>query len=177
MTAGSLSACGPQPQKAERPPVQAATAPEKPALKDLAETARTTGIFSTFAKAIDASDLTATFSSPEPKTVFVPEDSAFAKLPPAKLEKLLADKAELAKLLRYHVVPGRITAADMPSGESELTTLDGQTIKVKVDTGIHVNGVKVVQSHIETSNGIIHVIDGVLTPPSGKPPSTPAAQP
>ena len=155
-----LSACGQQAAKAPEPEVAAAPAPV-----DLAQTAKNIGIFSTFSKAVDAADLGATLAGPGPYTVFVPADSAFAKLPAAKLNRLLANKAELARLLKYHVVPGRITAADMAQGESELTTLEGGALKLKVDTEIHVNGVKVIQSHIDASNGVIHVLDSVLTPP------------
>lgn len=160
---GLLTACGPQAPKQAEP--AAPEAPAAPAPVDLVQTSSKIGIFSTFSKAVGAADLGATLSGPGPYTVFVPEDSAFAKIPAAKLNRLLANKAELARVLKYHVVPGRITAADMAQGESELTTVDGSKIKLKVDTEIHVNGVKVVQSHIDASNGVIHVIDTVLTPP------------
>lgn len=164
-TLALVSACSPPAPKAPEAPAAEAPAPA-PAAADLTQTAKNTGIFSTFAKAVDAADLGATLSEPGPYTIFVPEDSAFAKLPPAKLKALLADKAALARLLKYHVVSGRITSKDMAQGETDLTTVEGGAIKLKVDTEIHVNGVKVVQSDIDASNGVIHVIDTVLTPPA-----------
>ncbi len=166
LSLGLLAACGQQAPKEAEPPQ--APAPVAPPLVDLVKTSENIGIFSTFAKAIAAADLSATLAGPGPYTVFVPEDLAFAKIPPKTLEALLANKPELARLLKYHVVAGRITAADMAQGETVLTTLDGETLTLKVDTGIHVNGVKVIQSHIDASNGVIHVIDAVLTPPPAK---------
>lgn len=122
---------------------------------DIVETAAAAGEFDTLIKAVVAADLYDTLRGAGPVTVFAPTDAAFEKLPSGQLEKLMADKEKLASVLKYHVVPGRVTAADILQ-QRELKTVQGQTLSL--DT------LSVVSADIETSNGIVHVIDRVLIP-------------
>lgn len=141
-------------------PVQAA---EK---KDIVDTAVAAGSFTTLAKALGAAGLVDTLKGPGPFTVFAPTDEAFAKLPAGTLDKLLADKAQLSKVLTYHVVAGKVMAADVVKLKSA-KTVEGEDVKITVkDKGVMVNQAHVVKTDIETSNGVIHVIDAVLLPPA-----------
>lgn len=106
-------------------------------------------------KAVVEADLYDTLRSDGPFTVFAPTDAAFDKLPAGTLDGLLADKEKLAAVLSYHVVPGRVTAADILQ-QRELKTVQGQTVSI--------DSLSVVSADIETSNGIVHVIDSVLIP-------------
>ena len=113
-----------------------------------------------------AAGLVETLKGPGPFTVFAPTDEAFAKLPPGTVENLLKpeNKAQLQKILKYHVVAGNVTAADAMKLHSA-KTVEGQAIAIKTANGVvMVNGAKVVKADIETSNGVIHVIDTVLMP-------------
>ena len=107
-----------------------------------------------------------TLKGPGPFTVFAPTDEAFAKLPPGTLETLLKpeNKAKLQSILTYHVVAGKVMAQDVVKLDSA-TTVEGQSISIKtLDGGVMVNGARVIKADIETSNGVIHVIDAVLLP-------------
>ena len=129
---------------------------------DVAEGA---GSFKTLVAAIKAADLTATLAGDGPFTVFAPSDEAFAKLPAGTLEMLLKpeNKAKLAAILTYHVVPGRVMAADIKSGG--VATANGQRVDVKVEKGaVTADGAKVVKADIGAANGVIHVIDKVILP-------------
>ncbi|MDF1699756.1 MAG: fasciclin domain-containing protein [Planctomycetota bacterium] len=131
---------------------------------DIVDTAVKAGSFNTLVTAVKAADLVETLKGPGPFTVFAPSDAAFAKVPAATLQGLLADKAALTKVLTYHVVPGRITAAQAMKADWAKTAM-GQSLRIKSDTqGITVDGARVIKADIETSNGIIHVIDRVVLP-------------
>lgn len=125
------------------------------------------GSFKTLTAALKAADLTTTLEGTGPFTVFAPTDAAFAALPQEALQELLKpeNKALLAKILTYHVVPGNVGSTDLKSGT--VKTVEGGSINVKVDpaTGVTVNEAKVVQPDIKASNGVIHVIDKVILPP------------
>ncbi len=120
--------------------------------------------FKTLTKAIQAAGLQKTLTTDGPFTVFAPTDEAFAKIPAADLEALLADKAALTQVLLYHVVAGEVPASAVV-GLSEAETLNGQMITIDASNGVKLNGnVNVVKTDIMAKNGIIHVIDTVLLP-------------
>ncbi len=122
--------------------------------------------FSTLVTAVEAADLVGTLSSDGPFTVFAPTDEAFAALPEGLLDSLLADTDLLTSVLTYHVVAGEVPAADVVTLESA-ETVQGESVTITVDDGaVMVNQANVVQTDVEASNGIIHVIDAVILPPS-----------
>jgi uncharacterized surface protein with fasciclin (FAS1) repeats len=130
---------------------------------DIVDTAVSAGSFKTLVKAVQEADLVATLKGKGPFTVFAPTDEAFAKLPPGTLEALLKDKQKLAAVLTYHVVPGKVMAADVTSGN--VKTVQGQSLAVvKSGTGVTVNGANVVKADVQADNGVIHVIDTVVLP-------------
>lgn len=131
--------------------------------KDLVDTAVEAGSFTTLAQALTAAGLVDTLKGPGPYTVFAPTDEAFAKLPPGTLDALLADKAKLTKVLTYHVVPGRVMAADVVKLASA-KTVQGQSVKISTQGGVKVDNANVTQTDIAASNGVIHVIDTVILP-------------
>ena len=131
--------------------------------KNLIETARGAGTFTTLLAAVDAAGLGDTLAGGGPFTVFAPSDEAFAQLPPGTVESLLADPAKLVAILTYHVVPGRVTAADA-AGLELAPTVHGEALPLSVNGGIRVAGAAVVSADIEATNGVIHVIDRVLLP-------------
>ena len=131
--------------------------------KNIVETARDAGTFTTLIAAIDRAGLESTLAGEGPFTVFAPSDEAFAQLPDGTVDSLLAEPAKLATVLTYHVVPGRVTAADVV-GLTTAPTVNGEELPVSVDGGIHVDGARVISADIEASNGIIHVVDRVLLP-------------
>jgi len=130
---------------------------------DIVEVAVSAGSFSTLVKAVQAAGLVDTLKSPGPFTVFAPTDEAFAKLPADRLNALLADKAALTKVLTYHVVPGKVMAADV-AGLTMAETVQGQPITIDTSSGVMVNDAKVLETDILASNGVIHVIDTVILP-------------
>jgi uncharacterized surface protein with fasciclin (FAS1) repeats len=134
--------------------------------KDIVETAVAAGTFNTLAKALTVAGLVETLKGAGPFTVFAPTDAAFAKLPPAALAALLADKAKLTAVLTYHVVPGAVMAAQVV-GLTEAATVQGSKIAIKVQGGkVMLNGATTVTAtDIKAKNGVIHVIDSVLMPP------------
>jgi len=130
---------------------------------DIVDTAVGAGQFTTLAKALTAAGLIETLKGPGPFTVFAPTDAAFAKIPPAQLDALLANKAQLVKVLTYHVVPGRVVAADVKTGQ--VKTVEGDYLNVRASAGgVKVNDANVVKTDILASNGVIHVIDTVVMP-------------
>ena len=135
--------------------------------KDIVETAVAAGTFNTLAKALTAAGLVETLKGAGPFTVFAPTDAAFAKLPPAALDALLADKAKLTAVLTYHVVPGAVMASQVV-GLSEAATVQGGKVMIKVVDGkVMLNGgTTVTATDIKAKNGVIHVIDTVLMPPT-----------
>ena len=131
--------------------------------KNIVETAREAGSFTTLLAAVDAAGLGDTLADGGPFTLFAPSDEAFAKLPAGTVESLLADPPKLSAVLTYHVVSGRVTAADA-AGLSSAPTVQGSELPISTDGGVHVGDANVVNADIEASNGLIHVIDRVLLP-------------
>ena len=141
-----------------------APAPAKKA--DIVDTAVSAGSFKTLVAAVKAAGLVETLKGDGPFTVFAPTDEAFAKLPKGTVESLLKpeNKAKLVAILTYHVVPGKVMAADVVKLK-EAKTVEGSTVDIKVvDGSVMVDGAKVVKTDIVTSNGVIHVIDAVILP-------------
>jgi uncharacterized surface protein with fasciclin (FAS1) repeats len=130
--------------------------------KDIVETAVAAGDFKTLATALGAAGLVDTLKGKGPFTVFAPTDAAFAKIPKADLDALLKDKAKLTAVLTYHVVPGRVMAADVKAGA--VKTVQGSNLTVTTAGGVKVNNANVVKTDIVASNGVIHVIDTVVIP-------------
>ncbi|NBC12002.1 MAG: fasciclin domain-containing protein [Gammaproteobacteria bacterium] len=130
---------------------------------DIVDVAVAAGSFKTLAAALQAAELVDTLKGEGPFTVFAPTDEAFAKIPQAQLEALLADKEQLTAVLTYHVVPGKVMAADVV-GLDSATTVQGGTLTIDTTDGVKVDGANVVKTDIEASNGVIHVIDTVLMP-------------
>ena len=120
------------------------------------------GNFKTLAMALTAAGLIDTLKGKGPFTVFAPTDAAFAKIPKADLDKLLADKAKLTAVLTYHVVPGKVMAKDVKAGK--VKTVQGGEITVATAGGVTVDGAKVSATDIVADNGVIHVIDSVIMP-------------
>jgi transforming growth factor-beta-induced protein len=136
------------------------------AKKDIVDTAVAAGSFNTLAAALQAADLVDTLKGKGPFTVFAPTDAAFAKLPAGTVESLLKpeNKAKLQAILTYHVVAGSVAAADVVKLKSA-KTVNGQSVSINVAGGaVSIDGAKVVQADITTSNGVIHVIDSVILP-------------
>jgi uncharacterized surface protein with fasciclin (FAS1) repeats len=131
--------------------------------KDIVDTAVGAGSFNTLVTAVQAAELVDTLKGDGPFTVFAPNDDAFAKIPADTLNALVADKAALTGILGLHVVAGNFLAADVV-GVDQVMTITGKWLNVDVtDAGVFVNGSKVIATDIETSNGVIHVIDTVIT--------------
>ena len=133
--------------------------------KDLVDTAVDAGQFKTLAAALDKAGLVSTLKGKGPFTVFAPTDAAFAKVPKADLDALLADKAKLSAVLTYHVVPGTVMAKDVKSGK--VKTVQGSELTLAArGGGVMVDNAQVVKADIVADNGVIHVIDSVLLPGS-----------
>lgn len=136
----------------------------EPKMKDIVDTAVAAGSFNTLATALKAAGLVDTLKGKGPFTVFAPTDDAFGKLPAGALERLLADKALLTKVLTYHVVAGKVLAADVVT-LSEAKTVEGSAVRIAVaNGGVKVNDANVVKTDVGASNGVIHVIDSVILP-------------
>ena len=134
--------------------------------KDIVDTAVAAGSFKTLAAALKAADLVDTLKGKGPFTVFAPTDEAFKKLPEGTVESLLKpeNKKKLVAILTYHVVPGKVMAKDVVK-LTEAKTVEGKSVKIVVKDGkVTVDGANVVKTDIETSNGVIHVIDTVILP-------------
>ena len=137
--------------------------------KDIVGTAVDAGQFKTLAAALDAAGLVSALKEPGPFTVFAPTDEAFAKLPAGTVENLLKpeNKQQLIDILTYHVVPGKVMAADV-AGLDEAKTLNGKMIDVEIEgSAVKINDAAVTATDIAASNGVIHVIDQVIMPPQG----------
>ena len=145
----------------------ASKAPAAPAeTKDIVDTAVAAGSFTTLAKALTAADLIGTLKGKGPFTVFAPTDEAFAKLPAGTLESLLKpeNKAQLQRILTYHVVSGKVMAADVVKLDSA-KAVSGDTIMIATGGGsVTVDAARVTKTDIVASNGVIHVIDAVILP-------------
>jgi uncharacterized surface protein with fasciclin (FAS1) repeats len=129
---------------------------------NIVETAREAGTFQTLLTAVDAAGLGDTLADGGPFTVFAPTDDAFVALPQETVQGLLADPPALVRVLTYHVVPGRITSAQI-THDSEQKTVEGGVLTLAVN-GVTVNDATVIQADVEAENGVIHVINRVLIP-------------
>jgi uncharacterized surface protein with fasciclin (FAS1) repeats len=136
---------------------------EMAASGDIVAVAMGAGSFDTLVTALEAAGLVETLQGKGPFTVFAPTDEAFAKIPKSDLDALLADKEKLTAVLTYHVVQGRVMAADVAGLDSAMT-VQGQSIDIQTAGGVTVDGAKVVQTDIMATNGVIHVIDTVILP-------------
>ena len=132
-------------------------------MANIVETAVGAGTFNTLVAAVTAAGLADTLSGEGPFTVFAPTDEAFAALPAGTVEGLLADIPALTKVLTYHVVAGKVLAADVVTLTSA-TTLEGSDVKIDASNGVKINGANVVTADIICDNGVIHVVDAVLLP-------------
>ncbi|MGD9352595.1 MAG: fasciclin domain-containing protein [Desulfobacterales bacterium] len=133
---------------------------------DIVDTAVSAGDFNTLVTAVKAAELVDTLKGDGPFTVFAPTDEAFAKLPPGTVETLLKpeNKEKLQAILLYHVVPGKVMAAEVV-GMSSAKTAGGQSVTIsQKDGGVYVDTAKVIKTDIGCSNGVIHVIDTVIMP-------------
>ena len=132
---------------------------------DIIDIASSTDGFATLTAAVTAGGLVETLKGAGPFTVFAPTDTAFAALPAGVLDALLLpeNKDVLAQILTYHVVAGKVMAADVTDGD--VATVEGQNVTLSTADGVTVNGAKVVQADVVTSNGVIHAIDAVILPP------------
>ena len=167
----ALAACAPQAAPTAAPMPEATAIPEptaEPEAMDLVDTAVANGSFTTLAELLQAAGLVDALKADGPFTVFAPTDEAFAKLPEGTVEGLLKPEniEQLKAILLYHVVEGKVMAADV-AGIASATALSGKDLAVKVDMGnVYINESKVVLADVEASNGVIHVIDAVLLPPA-----------
>lgn len=135
---------------------------------DIVDTAVSAGSFKTLVKAVQAAGLVDTLKGPGPFTVFAPTDEAFAKLPAGTLQSLLANPEQLKQVLTYHVVAGKVMAADVVKLK-EAKTVQGSAAKIKVSGGnVMIDNAKVVKTDIVCDNGVIHVIDTVILPKAKK---------
>ena len=138
--------------------------------KTIVDVAVEAGSFKTLVAALKAADLVGALQGKGPFTVFAPSDAAFAKLPAGTVDALLKDPKKLASILTYHVVAGKVMAADViNAGGAKPTTLNGATLDIQVRGGkVYVNGAMVTSADVVASNGVIHVIDTVVLPPPSK---------
>jgi uncharacterized surface protein with fasciclin (FAS1) repeats len=139
--------------------------PSRSAGKDIVAVAAGADNFKTLVAAVKAAGLVETLQGEGPFTVFAPNDAAFAKLPAGTVENLLKpeNRDKLIAILKYHVVPGRVLAADVKTMEAK--TVQGQSVKLKVtDAGVTVDNAKVIKTDLLADNGVIHVIDSVILP-------------
>ncbi len=131
---------------------------------DLLDTAHRAGSFKNFVDAVRVAGLTRQLKADGPYTLFIPSDSAFDKLPDGEWQSLLKDRERLARVLRYHIVSGRMKVAEVKPGA--MRSDEGQSLKLTSDNGmVTVNGARVTESDLSADNGIIHAIDDVLLPP------------
>lgn len=135
-------------------------------MHDIIDTAVAAGDFKTLAAAVTAAGLVPTLKGAGPFTVFAPTDAAFAKLPAGTVEGLLADIPKLTAILTYHVLAGKVMAADVMHMDGKTaTTVNGATIAISTHGGVKLNGTaSVIKTDIECTNGVIHVIDAVILP-------------
>ena len=135
-------------------------------MQDIVAVAAGAGQFTTLVAAVKAAGLVETLQGEGPFTVFAPTDDAFAKLPKGALDALLANNEMLTAILTYHVVPGRLSAADVVAmGEGSPATVNGAPVRISVRSGaVYVDNAKVTKADIQASNGVIHVLDTVIMP-------------
>ncbi|MBY0564866.1 MAG: fasciclin domain-containing protein [Hyphomonadaceae bacterium] len=135
---------------------------------DIVDVAVGAGQFQTLAAALQAAGLVDTLKGDGPFTVFAPTDDAFRALPQGTVDRLLRpeNRAELTRILTYHVVPGRVTADQLAGQQTRPNTVAGARLQIDARQGVSVNNARVVQADVAASNGVIHVIDRVLLPPA-----------
>ncbi len=151
------------------PPAPAAAARVAPA-GDLIETARASGQFGTFIKAVEATNLTRVLKTTPNLTVFVPTDAAFAALPPGELDRLMADRPALQKLLAHHVINARVESAKIKGAKGPVNTVANDPVELDGSGPVlRAGAATIVQADVMTTNGVLHVIDRVLTPDSPAP--------
>lgn len=132
-------------------------------MPDIVDTAINAGSFNTLVTAITAAGLDTALKGDGPFTVFAPTDEAFSKLASGTVESLLQDIPKLRQILEYHVVSGKVMAADVVKKDS-VSSVEGSSLKIDASNGVKVNGATVVTPDVEADNGVIHVIDTVLIP-------------
>jgi len=144
---------------------------DRKADKTIVDVAIENGSFKTLVAALKAADLVGALQGKGPFTVFAPTDAAFAKLPAGTVEALLKDPVTLGAILKYHVLAGRVMAADVITANgAKPATLNGAALDITVRNGkVYVNGAQVTTADVVGSNGVIHVIDAVILPPAAKP--------
>ncbi|AFY83553.1 fasciclin domain-containing protein [Oscillatoria acuminata] len=130
-------------------------------MPDIVDIAVSNDSFKTLVAAVQAANLVETLKSPGPFTVFAPTDAAFAKLPPGTIQTLLQNIPQLARILTYHVVSGKLMQADLAKLES-VTSVEGSPITLDCSSGFEVKNATVVMADVEADNGVIHVIDNVI---------------
>ncbi|MBO0350547.1 fasciclin domain-containing protein [Phormidium pseudopriestleyi FRX01] len=130
-------------------------------MPDIVDIAVSNDSFKTLVAAVQAANLVETLKSPGPFTVFAPTDAAFAKLPPGTIQTLLQNIPQLARILTYHVVPGKLMQADLGKLDS-VTSVEGSPISLDCSSGFEVKNATVVAADVEADNGVIHVIDTVI---------------
>lgn len=157
----TLSACGSE----DVDTATETTTTEEVSANTIVDVAVGVGNFTTLVAAVTAADLVATLSSEGPFTVFAPTDEAFAALPAGVLDALLLpeNKALLAQILTYHVVAGKVMAADVTDGD--VATVEGSSITLSTVGGVSVNDANVIAADVAASNGVIHAINAVILPP------------
>ncbi|WP_445246902.1 fasciclin domain-containing protein [Microcoleus sp. OTE_8_concoct_300] len=132
-------------------------------MADIVDTAVSAGSFTSLVAAVQAAGLVDTLKGPGPFTVFAPTDDAFAKLPAGTVEALFNDIPQLTKILTYHVVSGKVMAADVVKLTSA-KTVEGSEVKIDASNGVKINDATVTAADVVADNGVIHVIDSVLLP-------------
>ena len=132
-------------------------------MADIVDTAINAGSFETLVAAVKAADLVDTLKGKGPFTLFAPNDDAFAKLPEGTVDKLLNDVPKLKKILTYHVVSGKVMAANVSKMKSA-KTVEGSEVKINASKGVKVNDATVSKADVKADNGVIHIIDTVLMP-------------
>src|SRR4028118_1730005 len=132
-------------------------------MADIVDTAVNAGSFNTLVAAVKTAGLVDTLKGPGPFTVFAPTDDAFAKLPEGTVESLLNDIPQLTKILTYHVVSGKVMAADVVNLTSA-KTVEGSEVKIDASNGVKINDSNVTTADVAADNGVIHIIDSVLLP-------------
>ncbi|MEG5041494.1 fasciclin domain-containing protein [Microcoleus vaginatus GB2-A3] len=132
-------------------------------MADIVDTAVSAGSFTTLVAAVQAAGLVDTLKGAGPFTVFAPTDEAFAKLPEGTVEALLKDIPKLTKILTYHVVSGKVMAADVVNLTSA-KTVEGSEVKIDASNGVKINDSTVTTADVAADNGVIHIIDSVLLP-------------
>ena len=162
----SFAACGSDSESTESSEAAATEETVATEVGDIVAVASATEGFSTLVAALTAGGLVETLQGAGPFTVFAPTDAAFAALPEGLLEKLLLpeNKAVLVSILTYHVVPGMVMAADIKAGD--VATVEGSNVTLDTMSGVKVNDATVTTADVAASNGVIHVIDAVIVPPT-----------